>query len=513
MATFLEDKNRIIIPTWREYKKTTLTPEHFPDPKSIINRDYSNDPLLIEKVTDWKEEKNIPNAIELINSSYSLGQNETAIDAAKFLIKQDFDLPKHLKVIANEILGIHNADAPSYVVQDDNLNTLFRFVGSKLQGLRKRLINFPSNPILWLEIARLHSILGNVDKAEKAITVAVDLSKGLNRYIIRAASRFFYHIDDFDRAHSIVRKCPLVKTDPWLMATEISYSIKQKRNSPNVKKGLDIISSAKYSNESISELSSMIGTLEFFNGSFKSARSLTNKALFAPNDNSLAQAEWLSRHLSNIQFDPWLEKLEYAYEARANEFYVKKEFKKSLVEGFNWVIDQPFSKRAIHFSSHLACGILGEYDSAIEICKFGLRTNPNSFTILNNLTYSLALKNEIVKAKVYFDKMHTPIENDIQKVIYSATDGLIDYRSGKYESGKEKYLKAIELAKKLKEDRLASVAEINFTRERVLSKELDDQSGIDVLTTIMKLYKDNDILEMLELAIKKILAKRTAVSI
>ena len=174
-----------------------------------------------------------------------------------------------------------------------------------------------------------------------------------------------------------------------------------------------------------------------------------------------------------------------------------------MEEGFNWVIDQPFSKRAVAFASYVACGIIGNYDHAVDICKFGLRTNPNTFLILNNLTYSLACNNQLTEAVKYFDKMGTCVDSDLDRVVYHATDGLLDYRSGKPQSGREKYEKSIELAQKLKEESVVLKAKMNFIREQCFAGEIDEETAMRTITTIYKEHKAVNSDEM-KLVIKKI---------
>jgi tetratricopeptide (TPR) repeat protein len=471
MSFFLENRNRIVIPTWREYKVSSLSQEHIPLRNKITEPREKNQ-FLIAKLNDWNEHQNLPNSLELVNSAYASGHPEIAFDAAKFLKQHGNNFPSQLLKIISEILGEEHVPENPSSVRESTLHKLVRYIGNKLHLIRQRLVDFPDNPFQWLELARLHSILGNAKKAEKALAVAMKLSLGLNRYIVRATSRFYYHIDDYERSHNIVKSYPFLKIDPWLMATEISYARKLERFSTNIKAGIQILNSNNYSNESLSELASMIGTVELYEGSVKNARKWTNKSLNAPNDNSLAQAEWISRHISDVSFNPWLSKVEYAYEARAHELLHNKEYQSSMEEGFNWVIDQPFSKRAVTFASYIACGIIGDYDHAIEICKFGLMTNPNSFLILNNLAYSLACNNQTNEAAKYLEKMSLSFEAENEKVVFHATDGLIDYRSGKLESGKEKYLKAIDLASKQKDENVVLRAETNFLREQLIAKEI-----------------------------------------
>lgn len=485
MSIILEDRNRIIIPTWREYKTNNLSQEHLPallhkpKPKPIGES-------LLMKLEEWKDVPTLSTSLELVNSAYASNQHQIAVDAAKFLKLHGNNFPQQFHRIIAEILE-EEIDQDHTISQEiAELDKLLSYIGKKINHTRKRLVEYPDNPFLWVELARLHSILGNAKKAEKSLLVAMQLSAGLNRYIVRATSRFYYHMDEYEQSSRIIRAYPNLKNDPWLLASEIAYSRKLERHTPYVKIGGQLIDSKNYSNDSISELAAMIGTHELYDGTLKNARKFTNRSLLAPNDNSLAQAEWLSRHISEIHFNSWLDKIEFAYEARAHELLFTKDYKRSMEEGFNWVIDQPISKRAVAFASYVACGIIGNYDQAVDICKFGLRTNPNTFLILNNLTYSLACNNQLTEATKYFEKMGACIDGDLDRVVYYATDGLIDYRSGNSRSGREKYEKSIELAVKLKDDSVVLTAKMNFIREQCFAGELDEETAMRTITSVYK---------------------------
>ena len=485
MALYLENRNRLIIPRWREYRRDFLSSEHLPQQSIRLPGLYfREDPDFIAKSEEWQLTKSVPAAIELVNAANSLGLPNEAKDAARFL-KNQLNIPPQLFKIIKSVLGEpveETDDSP----EDIPLQTFFKYVGKKLNHIRKRLIDYPDNPLLWLELARLHSILGNNLKAERSLLVGHTLSNGVNRAITRAFSRFFYHIGERDKAHEIVRKSPLIRTDPWIIAAEISYAIKRKRFSPNIKKGIELIDSKNCASFEISELASMIGTIELYNGATKKAKKFVQKSLEAPNDNSLAQAEWISRQIDHIGFNIWLEKVDFAFEAKAHEFLYKKKYKESLKEGFNWVIDQPFSKRAVQFSSYTACALLNDHKSAIDICHFGLRSNPENFEIINNLVYAYALDNQISNAKRWLAKLILFAKEEKHKIFIYANEGLISFREKNAELGRTHYNNALQLAEKLKEHNLKQSAEINFLREEYLNNTLSKEKAMSIIKSIQK---------------------------
>ena len=49
------------------------------------------------------------------------------------------------------------------------------------------------------------------------------------------------HFGDFDEAHNVLRKNPGTKYDPWLIASEISFSLLQNKTSNFIKPGTQLI--------------------------------------------------------------------------------------------------------------------------------------------------------------------------------------------------------------------------------------------------------------------------------
>src|SRR6266498_1939019 len=105
MALFLEKRNRLIIPRWREYKRNLLSFEHSPNSEQITpfqNLEMDEDFLL--KEDEWKETKSIPSAIELVNAATSLDLKGKALDAA-MLLKTQEQLPRQLSKLVQNVLS------------------------------------------------------------------------------------------------------------------------------------------------------------------------------------------------------------------------------------------------------------------------------------------------------------------------------------------------------------------------------------------------------------------------
>jgi hypothetical protein len=123
------------------------------------------------------------------------------------------------------------------------------------------------------------------------------------------------HFGDIEAAHDILRKNSATKYDPWLLASEIAFATVRNKTSNFMKTGGEMISSKNSSPFSISELASSISTVELLNGKRKKSRDLLESALISPNDNSLAQIEWINNKEDFFELDIKRFKVDNNFEA------------------------------------------------------------------------------------------------------------------------------------------------------------------------------------------------------
>ncbi|OXG06184.1 hypothetical protein BC749_102156 [Flavobacterium araucananum] len=380
----------------------------------------------------------------------------------------------------------------------------------KINNLKKKITNSPHNPVLWVEIARFYSILGQDKRAEKALLNALYLAPE-NRYILRSISRFYVHIGDFDLAHDIIRKSNLTKIDPWLMATEIALATLRERNSIFTKTGIQLVNSNNFHPFNVSELASSVASVELKNASVAKSKKLFQQSLICPNDNSLAQAEWASqedRSLMNV--DPNKFNLVNSFEASAREFFDGGNWQESINYSKKWFFDQPFSKLGVLFGNEVASRKLRDNNQAVEIAKLGLISHPHDPHLLNNIIYALSLQNKLNEADHFLKKIKKEDLNSRNYIgiCLTATTGLLYFRKGFHDLGRKYYAEAIKISSEEKLTYLNSLAIINYIREEILIGE----NVQEAIPTIDKIVKNNvgkdiaeDAKEVLELYKKSIL--------
>ncbi len=305
-----------------------------------------------------------------------------------------------------------------------------------------------------------------------------------------------YHIGDIDLAHDIVRKSNLTKHDPWLIATEIALATLRDRNSIFTKSGIQLIDSNNFHPFNTSELASSIASVELKNDNVNKSKKLFEKSLIHPNDNSLAQAEWASQEEANlihININDF--RLINSFEANAREYAEQENWQESINFSKKWFFDQPFSKLGVLFGNEIASRKLKDSNQAVEVAKLGLLSHPNDPHLLNNIIYSLCLQNKIEEAEKYLkDVKREDIKSrNFSGICLTATKGLLYFRKGFYDVGRQLYFESMTMAKEENNSYLSSLAFINYVREEILIGNKDIAQAIPDLEKISKINEGKDI--------------------
>ena len=512
MAIIFTNTDRRVVPNWKSFSKTA----HLGELNSFNKEKNISSYSLIEYIDDWKLNKTVPFAGDLLSAAISnnqIGLLEVR-DAAKFILENRNDSTISQKSLASAILNskIQTTEQQIDEINDENLFDCILSIEqiyAKIAKLKQRIIAYPYNPILYVELSRYYISIGQAEHAIIAINKALFLGKN-NRFILRSAARLYLHLKDKEQALHVLRRSELTKNDPWLLASEISISSMIKKNSNNIKRGLNIIDSSNFSFASVSELASSIGTLEYINGANKKSKKLFHKSLIEPNDNSLAQAEWAASKsliqdsdLLNIHSLP----KNSFYESCALSSFNRKEYNNSIRFASDWIEDMPFAKRPILFASSISTTHLKKYDLSEKILKIGLQANPFDAQLINNIAYACALNDELEKADNYLAQIKSNfIIDKSTEICLLATKGLINFRKGFNDSGRELYLQAIEKTNEFKDSpSLNWTAVLNYAREELRANPLAKEkisplvskikdSLIDEDTKVLK----NDVMKLLQ---------------
>lgn len=486
MANLFDPKDRHVLPNWRSFGLTVDFGELNDWKTEGINQPPRN--LSIEDyLFSWRQNKTVAIAGDLLSAAFVNGftNDPTIKEAADFILSNSDKSTSTLSNFANRIVNPTTITPEKRLTLTNHEDVIkSNNLGNSIGVIKNRLDKYPLNPILYVELSRLYSILGHREKALHNMSIALRLAPE-NRFILRAASRLYTHFDLVDYIHNVIRKSEIVKCDPWITSTEIALATIRRKSSQFIKRGLQMINSGKYSPFSLTELSSSIGTLEFLDGNRSKTKKLLQTALISPNDNSLAQIEWIINKIHLFDINPANYKIENKYEALAFDNYYNNKWDEALKNSFYWFCDLPFSSQPVMLGSHIAGMILDKRDIARNLLNAGLVSHPNDAQIINNMAYFLSLDNKVDDAENYLRKIRNPSEiKPTTKICLKATRGLISFRKGFHDEGRRLYLEAINESKLLRNSNFRWLSILNYAREEILTKSSYIESIIDNIKSI-----------------------------
>lgn len=514
MASFIDDLQRNMLPLWRSYQETALANE----------MDYYGQaqlPIRFDRFESfrgiWRTKHTIINAADLVNAAIACGNrhNPDVLSAADYLLKHPEECSPLALDVARSLLFVrdtHNNTPPASLLSfEDQANNLIKGlitqeeeIKGRIGLLRKQVHSHCNNPIAYCELARCYASLGMDKKANRYMNYAVYLAPH-SRFIARCAARFYVHVGDLDRAKRVLLANGKVKSDPWVMSAEIAVESLMGRSSNYIQTGRKLVLSGNVSPFSSSELCFAICNEDRDYGKRKDARIMYEKGIIDPNDNSLAQAEFFAKEDSNINLDmSSFSKIAHKNEAETRKAFSLGNYQAAFISSLKWMQDYRFEHRPISFAFGISCDYLKKYDYAIEIVKGFIKSNPKDPAAINNLIYALGLSDRIEEAEQELSRIDIKqyqSENSTNSICLVATCGLIEYRKGDIESGREYYNMAIAAANKQKDKNLAAKARLNMIREEIrASDDFDEKllNEIEGLNTGVKAETEQlkkDILE------------------
>ena len=407
--------------------------------------------------------------MDLVGNAFALNYfgNENAVKSAKQILNNKNTVSLLAYEVAKNFLHFHNNEplpAPDLIVPKRDID-FYREIGA----IKKNLRTYTRNPIQWMDLAYFYTGIGQNIPAKKCVDIALLLSKD-NRYLLRSASRFFVHIGDWDSALHYIRKSDVSKHDPWLISAELAIS-DIKNFTPKFIKEAKFFLKKQIDPFHLSELASAFGTLELKSGSNKVAKKLFKISLKDPTENSLAQAIFLQQK-KIIKVEETRINIHLNFECKARSYLENEEFEKAFEQIQKWLSYQPFSSRTAVQGSYIASVVLGKFEKAIEMLKIGKTSSPKDFLLNNNLAFSLASLDRISDAKSTLKKINKEnlAETEYEKNILKATRGLINFRDGEIETGRNLYKEAIKFFQHKKQNKEEAIATLFLAKEEALAK-------------------------------------------
>lgn len=441
---------------------------------SLPYRIYSEKPLH-KRVRDWQEHQSLHFATDLLSEAFIAGKGELAVDAAEFVLQHPRS-SKAARHIAQRVLAPDKETTGSeLLIKVSTKVSMAEEYGLEIHSLRQRLYNEPRNAILYVDIARYYTILGQIEKAKKMMNVALQITNN-NRFVVRSAVRLYLHLHDLGHAARILRSADNTAIDPWLLSADISVAALMGRLSKHVKSGIRMVNDAAYHPRQISELASALATLEFKHGASKKSRKLFARALVDPTENSVAQAAWVDRNGMTLNLGQDLSLIHRSHEAQAYKNFFECEWDESVNEALSWLADQPFSGRPATLAAYICHTLIDDYDKGAEILKRALQSNPGEAAVLNDLVFALASGDKLKEANKAFNSIDRNTVGPGLQITLKATEGLLHFRQGDPDYGRSLYLEAIQEARREGLKERAALASLMLLREdlRLNSNYIDN---------------------------------------
>lgn len=485
----IDYNNRQLIPRLLPFRTSNLLSLNLSgkiDSKDCVNDVERHNYFKLKM--DWLSEKDLVSAIHILSYEIFFEDLTSSVEVLDFLKLNRSELNCIELEILNLALRQTNSaenDIELLDLQDDNSIVL------KQLRNQNRLDTY--NPMIWCDIGYYYAAMGLLKKAERAYRVAVSLNNS-NKYIVRSAARFFLHIDEPEIALDILIKSPRFRYDPSLVSAEIAISELIKKNSAHSNVGKKLVADESISINEKNELLAQLATLEFSYGKQSLGKKFVKECLIAPNENSLAQFEYLS---SKFPIDNHFNSSDYnvlfLYEALARNNFAKMNFEQSFQNSLQWFGFQPISSKPAILASYIAATVLEKFDDAINIIRRALKSSPDNHALQNNLAFSLARSGRLIEAQEEMDKIHISGLATSDKAVLNATEGFISIQSGNLSVGVESYKKAFEFFKMENNEIMLARAYYFFCR--AIKPYLPDDYAF-LIKEVERLSKKNSIVEL-----------------
>ncbi len=453
---------RRVVPRWRPSRIAAQTAEAWthPPPTSI---DFKTE--LANKRLELKHAESVPIASELMFLALQAGNLETARVAARQIVNNESSI------------GVTRlVSAAKKILDSSDLSQMIAPTEDFVREARKRLALSFRNPILLMDVARELTVKGQETAALRYVRTAIGLAPQ-SRFIVRSAARYFLHVGEHERAHNVLLKSPLLRTDPWVQASEIAVATVRGRTSNYFKAAQHLAANARVVGLHLSELVSAVGTVEFLAGSNKKARQLFQKALVHPNDNSLAQVEWAAAKLNLVVGEAVLQ-TPFSFEANSNNAYRRMALPQAIEFANEWSRDEPFASRPFEALCHLYC-LEGRYEDARSAAEGAIRVDDSaSFTSQMNLMFTRIQTDDVQGAHVDLLRLAKHPDAKKHSAHILANAGALAYRTGDMALGREFYERSIRAARANGEAHTEALAMAFYARAAALSGDVNAQSII-----------------------------------
>lgn len=461
-----EQRPRRVVPRWRSSRITATTAEAKSKsmPKLSEETRQRVDMEVAQKVREFEAVRSVPVAAELMFLASSTGDEAAAKEAASVIMaNRDQIGSRQLVRSALQVL-----DAPSVEsVQAASVD----FV----KHARSLLTIDYRNPVLLMDTARELTARRQDKAALRYVRAAAALAPN-SRFITRSAARYYLHIGERETAHDLLRRSPLIASDPWVQASEIAVATVCGKTSTLARRVSRALTEARQVSGEVTELASAVGTVELLSGAEKKAKVLFKHALSYPNDNSLAQAEWAASRL-NLIVDHRALQTPMSFEANSHHAYRNQRLKEAIEFAVLWAEDEPFASRPMDTQCYLL-NLEGRYSEALEAAKVAHALDVGDLGSALNLMFSKVQVGDLTDAMDDFLRLGKHADIKKYATQFLANGGAIAYALGDFEHARQFYQRAIRAARTRGEPYSEALARAFFAR---IATQVGDPQAAEIV--------------------------------
>ena len=462
MHSGIDRQSRRVIPRWRLASDTSV-PRYSEGSKLLQPVVKESD---LERIyRDWEVDHNPNAAIELAIALDAFGSD---LPISRSRIEQEFKAKGDCDIA----LRIINRGESTNLISNSGSNfQAIPNIGEQISLARASTKKEPNNPFAWLSMARCYTLLGLHSKkqCEKAISIASALAPS-NRYVARAAARYYIHRNLPDLAISTLLRSGRVKHDPWLASALVASREIAKLPQKSIRTYVRLANNLAWSDFSRSELLAGIASLEVKSGSVKSAKKIFRSVLKDPTENALAQAQWFSIFYKQLEIPDKTFLDTKAYEAIENKAFREGDWGRVIESSLAWQRLEPFSKRPALNGTMVALSVLEDSQSALELIKPAYVANKSDPLVANNHAVSLIYCGQLVEAeRVLEEAIKDGRKTEIASL--QATMGLLSFRYNQLELGRQLYEGAIDIFEMEKDNRNQFICSLYWAREEIIAGE------------------------------------------
>ena len=468
--------DRIPVPKWKALDQTPtselasakgLKPDHLVA-SGRAERAYA----LYER---WRASPSLNNALELLDSSLFTEDLGLFSDAASQVLSNQSSTHAS-KIVAQNILD-PRAFRQSRRRAESCSNDVFEKIASNKSELRQNM----RNALLHTEQARLYTVIGELDAAEKSFALALGIAPN-NRHVLRSYSRFMFHTGETEIARKRLLGTSSIKHDPWLQAAEIALSEVSGVGSNTASIATSAMSQDRVPLEHRSELASALATLEYASGNRKKFKKRLGESLLEPTDNALAQVMWYAREPGpdmeiEESFEPSiLLALRRSREALTYSYLQAKKWKEAVSSFRSWQSEEQFSSHIAVQGSYYAVAFAADHRAAVELCKNAQNANRDSAMLFNNLCVAHRRLGEVEHAETALTSLKSAARNWREDPTYLATDATMQFARQSPDLARNHYVKALEICSDRDDTTLRERVKMHWIWDEVRSGHVDSQT-------------------------------------